>query len=139
MSDEERLQALVAELRVLESYYNEVDARETVLARAILENRAALEAVKSLPQTSLSEILVPIGGSVFIHAQAPPPDSLIVNVGADVAVEKTRDGTVTFLEERIQEMEKAVTTLETQKGDLGSKINSIRLEINSLLEKSRPG
>ena len=58
---------------------------------------------------------------------------------ADVAVEKTREGTLTFLEERLQEIERGLATLEAQKADLSGKIGSMRAQINDLVKKLRPG
>ena len=139
MSAEEKIESLVAELRILESYFNEVSNRENMLGRAMVESKAALQAVRSLPQTGLSEVLVPVGGGVLMHVQVPPPESLIVSVGADVAVEKTRDDAVSFLDDRVQEMEKAMSQLGMQRADLGNRINSTRMAINSLVEQSRSG
>ena len=135
MSDEEKLQNLAVEQRALEGYYNELNARETMLNNIIIESRAAMESLENLPQATLSEVLVPIGGGIYVRTQTPPPDSLIVSIGANVAIEKTRDGTLTFLEERIREIEKALLSIGTQKGDLGREINARRSEINRLIQK----
>lgn len=139
MSEQERLQNLVAELRILETYYNEVNARQTLLTRVMVESRAAFEAVKAFPQSGTSEILVPIGGGVFIEAQAPPPDHLVVNIGADIAVRKTRESALAFLEERLAEVEKAISSLEAQKAELSKRIEATRAELSRLVEKLRQG
>ncbi|MEM4298604.1 MAG: prefoldin subunit alpha [Nitrososphaerota archaeon] len=136
---EERLQSLVVELRILEAYYNEVNARQALLVRVMTESRAAIEAVKAFPQSGTSDILVPIGGGVFLEAQAPAPDYLVVNVGADVAIRKSRESTISFLEERLAEVEKAVSSLEAQKADLTRKIEMARNELSQLVEKLRQG
>lgn len=83
MSAEEKLQSIVLDLRILEGYYNEVATRESLLARFLLELKGALDASKGLPQDGTSDLLIPVGGGVFVHATAPPPEKLIVSVGAE--------------------------------------------------------
>jgi len=107
------------------------------LARAIVESRAALEAIRSFPSNETSDVLVPIGGGVFIEVSAKPPDKLLVSIGADVMIEKTKDGAVSFLEERIKELENAISNLEGQKAELAKRIESNRAIISSILEKQK--
>ena len=110
---------------------------ESLLARAIVESRAALEAIRSFPSNETSDVLVPIGGGVFIEVSAKPPDKLLVSIGADVMIEKTKDGAVSFLEERIKELENAISNLEGQKAELAKRIESNRAIISSILEKQK--
>ena len=42
---EETVNALLVEVRVLESTYNELTARQNLLERALLESRAALDSI----------------------------------------------------------------------------------------------
>ncbi|MEM3437014.1 MAG: prefoldin subunit alpha [Nitrososphaerales archaeon] len=137
MSEQERLQSLVAELRILEAYFNEINARESLLARAIMESRAALEAIKSFPSNEISDLLVPIGGGIFMEASAKPPEKLLVSIGANVVVEKTKDSTISFLEDRIKELENAISKLEAQKEELARRIDYNRVAISTILEKQR--
>lgn len=122
---------------MLEESLKEVDARESVVARAIIESRSALEAIKGFSSGDPSEILVPIGGGIFLEASAPPPDKLVINIGAGAVVEKTKEETVNFLEERIKELERVILIFESQKADLVNRINSNRAAINSIVEKQK--
>ncbi|MGQ9469511.1 MAG: prefoldin subunit alpha [Nitrososphaerales archaeon] len=137
MSEQERLQSLVIELKMLEGYLNEINARQSVLTRAIMDGRAALEAIRGFSSNEISDLLVPIGGGVFMEASAKPPDKFIVSVGANVMIEKTKDGTIIFLEERIKEIENAVSNLESQKAELEKMIDSNRATISSIVEKQK--
>ncbi|MCP8310882.1 MAG: prefoldin subunit alpha [Candidatus Methylarchaceae archaeon HK02M1] len=137
MSEQEKLQSLVLELRMLEETFKEIDARESIVASAIIESRSAIEAIKEFPSGDPSEILMPIGGGIFFEASAPPPDKFLINIGAGAVVEKTKEETVNFLEERIKELERAILTFESQKADLVNRINSNRAAINSIVEKQK--
>jgi len=122
---------------MLEGYFNEVNTRESILARAIMENRAALEAIRGFSSNEVSDLLVPIGGGVFIETSAKPPDRLIVSIGANVMVEKKKDGIINFLEERIKEIEDAISNLESQKAELARRIDANRATISSIAEKQK--
>ena len=137
MSDEERLQSLIVEIRILETYYNELENRESIAGRAIVEGRAALDTLKALGTDTSSEALVPIGGGFFIKSTTPPIDTLVVTVGADVAVEKTKDDAIRFMEERLGQLEQAVSTLETQKSELARRIEAGRLGISKIAEQQQ--
>lgn len=137
MSEEERLQSLIAEVRILETYYNEIDGRESLAARAMVEARAALDALRSLDTQRSSDILVPIGGGLFIQSTSPPINKLIVSVGADIAIEKTKDDAIRFTEERLSELERAVSTLEAQKSELARRIEAARAAVLQIAEKQR--
>ncbi len=137
MSDEERLQSLIVEIRILETYYNELENRESIAGRAIVEGRAALDTLKALGTDTSSEALVPIGGGFFIKSTTPPIDKLVVTVGADVAVEKTKDDAIRFMEERLGQLEQAVSTLETQKSELARRIEAGRLGISKIAEQQQ--
>ncbi len=136
-NDEEKLQSMVAELRVLEAYFNELTGRESLVARAMVETRAASESVKSLSAQGVTEVLFPIGGGVLVQANTPPPDRIIVSVGSNVAVEKSRDDSLAFLDARLQELEKAAVSLQREKAGLAGRINSVRAAINRLLEQQQ--
>ena len=45
---EETVNALVVEIRVLESTFNELTARQSLMERALLDSRAALESIWGL-------------------------------------------------------------------------------------------
>lgn len=137
MSEQEKLQSLVAELRMLETYFNEIDTRESLLGRALVESRAALDTIKGFSSNEPSDLLVPIGGGLFLKASAQPPDRLIINVGAGTMIEKTKEDAIAFLETKIKEIEEAITKFESQKADLARRMDSNRTAISELLEKQR--
>jgi len=132
LSAQEELQRLVLELRVLESYYNELTSRETLVARAILDTRATMDALKSIPQGSDSEILVPLGAGVLMKVCSPTVDKLLLNIGAGVVVEKSKDDILRYLNERSSELETALSNISNQKVDLANKINAYRAKVNEL-------
>ena len=134
-SVEEQLQRMVLELRILESYYNELTARETLIARAVLDSKATIEALKSIPEGSDSEILVPLGAGVLMRVCSPTVNKLLLNIGAGVVIEKSKEDTLKYLNERASQLEAALSNISAQKAELANKINAYRVQVNSLAAK----
>jgi prefoldin alpha subunit len=136
MSDEERLQTLLAEIRLLEGYAAQLESREDLVVRAIMENRAAQEALKSLSEETRSEILVHIGGGLFVRSEAPPVQNLLVTVGAGVTLQKTKRDAEAFVEERMKDLQQAVKSLEQQRAELGARLNASRNAVNEIVQRA---
>ena len=132
-SDEERLNSLVMEARILESTFNELSARQNMLERALLENRAALEAIKGLTDQKPTEALLQIGAGVLVRASPPSVDSVLVNVGANVVIEKTREEATAYLEARAREVEQSVVSLLNQRNEIAERLESDRQSLQAML------
>jgi prefoldin alpha subunit len=134
---EQKLNQLVAEVRLLEAYYQEVEIREQTASAALADTRSAQEAIGALSSSSESDVLVPIGGGVLLPAKAPPARKLIVNVGANVALEKSPDSAKVFLQNRQAELEKAVTALEQQRRELAARLDAGRAAIQQMAQQQQ--
>lgn len=121
------------EIRLLEGYLNEILARQSMASRGILESRMAVEALKTLPANGGSEMLVSIGGGVFVNGKSEPIDKLVVSIGSDYAVEKSQEAAMTFLEERINGMGQVIESLEKQKSEISARMNQDRSALNEIL------
>jgi len=139
LSVEEQIQKMVLELRILESYYNELSARETLVARAVLDSRATIEALKSIPAGSNSEILVPLGAGVLMRVCSPTVEKLLLNIGAGVVIEKSKEDTLKYLNERLSQLEAALSNIAAQKAEIANKINAYRAQVNNLAAKLEQG
>ncbi len=127
---------LVAEVRLLESYYQEVVGRQQQVSGALIDTRAALEALEALPLADSADLLIPIGGGTLIPVQAPPIKNVVVSVGAGVAIEKNRDSAKEYLQARRSELEKAVTNLEQQRKEIGSRLEVGRATIQRIADST---
>lgn len=138
MSEEEKqLQAHLYEFRMLEGRLKEISAQSEMLVRALIETRGGLTTINGLSGSSSTEVLIPIGGGVFVNAKAPPSDKLLVTIGADVIVEKHKEDALKDVEERIKEMENAISGIEAHRADLNQKMLTKRESINELIAKQK--
>ena len=125
------------ELLSLEHYLKQYGQQAEIFAgqlelmeHARMEAIAGIEALQGLFEADDSTVLLQIGGGASVRAKVPEPDKVLLNIGAEVIVERTNKDAVEFLKDRIMEMEasekKVVETLDR----LRSQMNEItkRLE-----------
>jgi len=136
-SAEETVNALLVEVRVLESTYNELTARQNLLERALLESRAALDSIKGLDGKSSGEVLTQIGGGAMLRSQPPSTDRVLVSVGSNIVVEKSKEEAVAMLEERSRDVEKTIVSLIGQRNEIAERLNSDREVLNNLVARSQ--
>ncbi|HJN57775.1 MAG TPA: prefoldin subunit alpha [Nitrososphaerales archaeon] len=138
MSEEEKqLQGHLYEFRMLEERMKEISAQGETIIRALIETRGGLSTLKGLSTSSSTEVLVPIGGGIFVDAKAPPSDKFLVTIGADVIIEKPKEDALKYVEDRINEMENAVSGIEAHKTDINRKMLSKRESINEMIAKQK--
>jgi prefoldin alpha subunit len=132
---EESLNALLVEVRVLESTYNELSSRQNMLERALVENKAALDALEGLGDDPKGEILSQIGGGAMLRSQPPATDKVLVAIGANVVIEKPKAEAVALLEGRNREVEKSIMSLAGQRNEIAQRLESDRQVLNSLMAR----
>ena len=121
---EQQLERLVNEVRVLEGYFQEVTARAQSASNALSETRSAIEAIEGLSASSKSEVLLPIGAGILLPLKDVESKKYLVSVGAGVAIEKDMTSVKVFLEDRQKEVQSAVSALEQQRREIGSRLEA---------------
>jgi prefoldin alpha subunit len=136
-SDEEKLNNLVVETRVLEGTYNELTARQNLLERALMENRAALDAIKGLSSEKPEEVLVQIGGGVMVRSPPPSTDKVFVNIGANVVLEKTSEEATAIIEGRARDVETSIMTLLGERNQIAERLEADRQVLQAMLSRQQ--
>ncbi len=134
---EETVNALVVEIRVLESTYNELTSRQTLLERALLESRAALDSIKGLSDQPPAQVLTQIGGGAMLRSEPPSVDHVLVSIGSNVVLEKPKDEAVAMLEERSRDVEKTIVSIIGQRNEIAERLTADRDLLNSLMTRTQ--
>src|SRR5581483_12244175 len=95
---EQKINELAEQSRVLEAYMNDILSREATVTRLIGEARLASTAIQNLVGGSDTEALTPVGIGVYIKTVVPPVKKLLINLGAGVTIEKTREDSLNYVE-----------------------------------------
>jgi prefoldin alpha subunit len=126
------------ELLTLEHYLKQYGQQAEIFASQLelmengrMEALAAIEALQGISDADDNTVLLQVGGGASLRVRVLEPDTVLLNIGAEVIVERTNKDAVEFLKDRITEMEasekKVVETLDR----LRSQMN----EINKRLEQ----
>lgn len=82
------------------------------------------------------ESLTPVGIGVYIKTLVPPIKKLLINVGAGVTIEKTREDTINYVEAKIKEFELGLRQLLSQKQQIAVRMEQIQAQINQMLQQA---
>jgi prefoldin alpha subunit len=138
--DNEALRRLIPELQLLEGVAEELRTRIGLVNAAMSEFHAATSTIEGLKQaTTGTTILVPIGGGSFIRAKVTDYEKVIVDVGANVSLEKSFDEAHEGLETRIRELEKTRANLQAQLQETESNSNRLRNQVRELSQRRQQG
>ncbi|KAG2477480.1 MAG: Prefoldin subunit alpha [Nitrosopumilales archaeon] len=133
---EEKVQQLMYQMQMLESYFAELSQRENSLLNVFNEATYAIESIKGIGEKSESDTLIPIGMGTFIKTKISSGEKIVLNVGAGVAIEKDKDSAINFLESRIKEIQVALQDTTANKQDVASKLQQGKAEMNRFIELS---
>lgn len=133
---EEKVQQLMHQMQMLESYFTELSQRENSLLNVFNEATYAIESIKGIGKKSESDTLIPIGMGTFIKTKISSGEKIVLNVGAGVAIEKDKDSAINFLESRIKEIQVALQDTAANKQDVASKLQQGKAEMNRFIELS---
>ena len=134
---EQRINEMVQQSKVLEAYMNDVISRQLTVTRLVEEARLASTTIQSISSDSDVESLMPIGIGVYVKTNVPPIKKLLVNFGAGVAIEKSREDALNYVEARIKEYEVAGRQLDAQRQELEMRMQQVQAQVNQMLKAAQ--
>ena len=135
---EEKTQQIMYQMQMLEAYLSELIQREGSLVSILKEAVASVESINALKETPDSKTLVPMGMGTFVKTKISSKDKIILNVGAGVAIEKSSEDAVNYLESRIKEIEVALRETSMKKQETATTLEQGKQEINKIIQSSTP-
>jgi prefoldin alpha subunit len=134
---EQRINEMVQQSRILEAYMNDIMTRQVTVTRLMEEARLASSSIQGIPSDSEVESLMPIGIGVYIKTNVSPVKKLLVNLGAGVAMEKSREDALNYVEAKIKEYEVAIRQLESQRQEIAMRMQQIQGQINQMIKTAQ--
>jgi prefoldin alpha subunit len=128
MADEEEVNGIANEMQLQQARGEVIRQQIQQMQRNILEISSAVDALNNLKKAK-SDTLVPIGAGVLISCPKPTSDRVIIEIGANIMVEKKPEEAVKMLQERQKKIMEAVE--ESQKG-----LNDVVRAIERLTERA---
>ncbi len=110
MSDVEQVDP--REIQTLQVYLNEYAQQIEILTEQLsmieqqrIEAAAAIETLRAIQENADATVLLPVGGGALLRVKVLDTGHAIVNIGADVSVERSTEDAANYLEGRITELE----------------------------------
>lgn len=124
------------ELLTLQHYLKEYGQQAEIftgqlelLENGRMEALAAIEALQGMLESGDDTVLLQIGGGASLRAKVLEPDKVLVNIGAEVIVERSKRDAVEFLKDRITEMEASEKRVADALDRLRTQMNEITRRI----------
>jgi prefoldin alpha subunit len=137
MSDKEGIREKLIRYRILESRINALTSRRNLLVTKMLEIESTLNSIDEIEKSQDKEILIPIGSNVHVPGRLERIDRMIVELGANVAIENSVEETKRILGKRKKILENGLTVLEREIVNLSNEMLKLEPEIRDLIEKAR--
>jgi len=112
--------------QMLEQHYVQLAQHEESTYRILAETSAAIDAARGLRENADSETLMPIGRGAFVKVKVSSSDKMVLSVGAGVAMEKSREYVINYLETRLKEIETNLKNISAKREQAGAQIESMR-------------
>jgi len=120
------------QLYQIEVYKQQINKLQEELGRIELLKLEILKSIESMEGLKESkEILVPLGGGVFVKAVVQDTQRVIVNVGADVFVEKSMEESIADLKKTSEELNEAENKIKEQMAKTLAVIEKLQKELES--------
>jgi len=124
------------ELQMIDQQIRQNQQQAQLIEEKIIELHSTIESLDDVKNAKKgSDILIPVSSGIFAKAQLTEDRSLIINVGADIAVEKDVDGTKSLLEEQVNNMREIQNQIVSQTEQLGLKAYTIEKKLQTLVSE----
>ena len=136
VKEEDVIRQLAAEIRILEGSIGVLQSRLDIVRAATNEVTLAhntLEGIKKLQNGEST--LVPVGAGSYVRMQLADSKRLVMGIGAGVAVEKDVEASVTELKARLEELDKARTSIQQQLDQTGARYQEDREALEDILRR----
>ncbi|MDI6798692.1 MAG: prefoldin subunit alpha [Candidatus Aenigmarchaeota archaeon] len=139
MVERKELQEKIIAYRILEARLDSLLKQRDMLASKLIEIQTTLQSIDEI-EKSKEEVLFPIGSEAYTFGKIMDKKKVIVEIGANVALEKTTEDGRKILNKRRVEIGNALNSLQKNIVEISSSLEQLEPEIEELaksLEKEQ--
>lgn len=129
-------------LAMIDLYKEQMETIETQVAylqTIINDYTKAKVTIENLEKNKYEEILIPIGGGVFLPARCGDVSSVLVSESSDVVIKKSLNDAKESIEKKISNMQETMKKLGETYSKIQEKIDEISNKLRGLLEEREKG
>jgi len=126
---EEDLQRRSMQFQILQANMQVVHERQRALSQRLREFEETKQTIGDMKSVkSGSEILMPIGSGNFVSGKVSDTEKVIVGVGGGIAIKKSPEDALKFLDERSAEVKSAIQELGMQFAHMENDLRMLQSE-----------
>ncbi len=129
---QEKLKEKFMQFRTLHQYIEQIGEHLQLLHMQHTELENTKEALLELGGTSQQEMLAPLANGIFVKAKLLETENVLINVGADIVVEKAIPQAIEMLEAQQKETAEKIGQAQKLKQEFNQQAVLIYKEIEAL-------
>jgi len=133
MEKERELQEKILAYRIFESRLNALLKQRDLIVNKIVEINSTLESIDEIEKSD--EALFSIGSEAYAKGKIVDKEKVIIEIGANIAIEKNMKEAKETLEKRKREMEKSLAQIQEEAMKISSGLESLADEIRELSKR----
>lgn len=134
LSDED-IQKLSSQFQQLQYQAEALSQQLNMISASLADTEKALNTIAGFEGVEDEhEILIPIGMGTNIMAKMSKPDTVIMEIGAGISMEKDMDNAKKSLEIRKEELTKFHQTIETNQDQIATKMHEIESVVTTAVK-----
>ena len=136
--EEDIVRQLATEIRLLEGSISGLQSRLDIVRSAINEVTLAFSTLDGLKNMKDGDsTLVPVGAGSYVRMNLADSKKLIMGIGAGAAMEKDVESSVVELRSRLEELDKARTSIQQQLDQTAARYQEDREALEDLLRQQQ--
>ena len=135
---ETQAQQLFQNMQVLEQHFLDLSNTEQNILTQHRQVTNAIESLRSFTSQPESDTLIPIGGGVNIPAKIISTKNIILDIGANIAVERDIPSTISTLEINAKGLEDTLNKIIAKKEEIAFHIEQGRAQMEQLAAAQNP-
>ncbi len=136
MEKKEELQKKYMEMKMIEQQVSHVQNHLKLMEQQMEELMGTIQGLDEFQSLEDgSEMLVPLNNGIFTKGTLKKGNKLLINVGADVVVEKSVDGTKDLLHKQLEELKESQIELVNQLQQIVHYATNLEQEIAALAKQ----
>ena len=134
--EEDIVRQLATEIRILEGSIGALQSRLDIVRAAINEVTLAFNTLEGLKKLQDGDsTLVPVGAGSYVRMNIADSKKLVMGIGAGAAIEKDVESSVGELKGRLDELDKARTSIQQQLDQTAARYQQDRDALEELLRR----
>ena len=138
MNKDEELNRYMVQIEQYKEQMSQLEMQFQYLHAALADYNKAKMTLENLSNADTgSEVLLPIGGGVFIGATAKNTSKVLMDIGGDLVTEKTPEDVIKKIDERLENLEKTQEKMNEMMQNLQNEAAEVSAKAQQLISEQQ--